>query len=125
MTISHSGVDYHHMHIFDGMDKKGIFKLTPNEIEYCNELWKKAADLAENKEVYDRVKRSELSWRYWKACNKLDEFSRLSNPLHWKDENKLIYQDYKKYGISRLKEWEPLTENPDFGKTPCNWYDKK
>lgn len=87
MTVKKSGVNYHHMHIFDAMDGKGTFKLTPNEIEYCDNLWKKAADLAENRDDYERVKRSELSWRYWKACNKLGEFSRITNPLHWKDEN--------------------------------------
>lgn len=125
MTVKKSGVDYNHMYIFDKMDKKGTFKLTPNEIDYCNTLWAKAADLAGKRDTYDRVKRSELSWRYWKACNKLSEFSRISNPLHWKDENKLLYADYQIYNITRLNEGRDLSANPDFTKTPNSWYDKK
>jgi hypothetical protein len=62
MTMEHSGVGNRHMAIWSKMDNKGVFKLTNNEVEYCNELWVKAAELAEDETQMMRVKMSELSW---------------------------------------------------------------
>jgi hypothetical protein len=64
---------------------------------------------------------SELSWRYWKGCNKVSEFSRTGNINGWKAENEALYNDYVNYGIVRFNEGRLLTTTPDFCKTPDTW----
>ena len=121
MTIKHSGECGTHMHIFDSMTEKGTFMLTGNEIKYCNELWVKAAELAQDETTLTHVKMSELAWRYWKGCNMLSEFSRLQNPTKWRDANKALYADYQKYGIVRCSEGSMITTTPDYYSIPSKW----
>ena len=119
MTINQSGNCGKHMYIYIGMTEKGVFKLTDNQIEYCNDLWSKAAELAENETQLRNIKMSELSWRYWKACNMKSEFSRLK--LRWKSENEALYNDYQKYGITRCSEGKLFSTTPNFYRTPDKW----
>ncbi len=121
MTVKHAGVGNRHMAIWSDMKSKGVFKLTGNEIEYCNELWDKAAQLAGNETYLKNVKMSELAWRYWKACNTVSEFSRLQNPVKWRDANKALYKDYQKYGIVRCSEGSVISTTPDFFALPSTW----
>ncbi len=121
MTVKNSGECGNHMHIFDSMTDKGTFILTGNEIKYCNELWVKAAALAESDTQQKNVKLSELSWRYWKGCNRVSEFSRIQNISGWKTENEKLYNDYMKYGITRCSEGSLLSTNPDFTQIPSKW----
>ena len=121
MTIKHSGVGNRHMAIWSDMTSKGVFKLTNNEVAYCNELWLKAAELAENETTLKNVNMSALAWRYWKGCNMVSEFSRLQNPTVWRDANKALYKDYQKYGIVRCSEGSLITTTPNYFSTPDNW----
>ncbi len=123
MTVKHSGKCGNHMRIFDEMDEGGTLLLSAKEIAYCNDLWQKAALLAEDEESYNNVLRSELAWRYWKAQNKRDEFSRIKNYDSWKDEHEALYNDYKKHGISLIRHGQYFSQNPDFSKLPGRWYD--
>ncbi len=121
MTMKHSGKCGFHVSIFKNMTHPGVFILTPNQVEYCNDLWSKAAQLAENETQLRNIKMSELSWRYWKACNWRSEFSRLRWVKNWISENEVLYRDYQKYGITRCSESSLFSTDPDFSKTPDQW----
>jgi hypothetical protein len=121
MTVKNSGNCNKHMAIWSDMTSKGVFDLTKNEIAYCDELWAKAAELADNEIILKNVKMSELAWRYWKGCNKVAEFTRLQNPTIWRDANKALYADYQKYGIVRFSESKMLSTEPDFYAIPSKW----
>lgn len=69
----------------------------------------------------EHVQRVEISWRYWKACNKVEEFSRLQLPSVWIQANKDFYADLQKLGIHQLIEERAMVEDPDFTKSPSDW----
>lgn len=121
LTTRKSGNGKNHMHIWASMTSKGVLKLTKNEIAYADDLWAKAAELAQSETHLRHVRMSELSWRYWKGCNKVSEFSRTGNINGWKAENEALYNDYVNYGIVRFNEGRLLTTTPDFCKTPDTW----
>jgi len=121
MTVKKCGMWGTHMTIWESTAELGVFVLTPNDIKHCNNLWKKAEALAETETQKINVRMSELSWRYWKGCKKVSEFSRISNPFGWKAENEKLYNDYKKYGFDLFSEGYQITSSPDFSKTPCDW----
>jgi hypothetical protein len=121
MTIKKSGNNDNHMHIGENMTAKGVFNLTRNEVEYCNNLWTKAASLAQTETQLKNVKMSELSWRYWKGCNMVSEFSRLLPVAQWRAANKALYDDYAKYGIVRFSEGSMLSAAPNFNLSPSDW----
>ena len=121
MTIKHTGKYGFHTSIYRRMHYPGVFILSPKQVAYCNDLWAKAAELAENETHLRRVRMSELSWRYWKACNKRSEFSRLRTKEEWRAEHEALYNDYQKYGIIRCSEGNYFSANPDFYSTPDKW----
>ena len=121
MTTENTGTCCRHMHIFTSMTEKGVLDLKINEINYCNKLWEKAAELAETQTQLKNVKMSELSWRYWKGCNMVSEFSRLLPVSTWQNANQTLYNDYMQYGITRCSEGSLLSTNPDFSKVPSKW----
>ncbi|MGI6247929.1 MAG: DUF4838 domain-containing protein [Acutalibacteraceae bacterium] len=121
MTIKHTGKYGFHTSIYRRMHYPGVFILSPKQVVYCNDLWAKAAELAENETHLRRVRMSQLSWRYWKACNKRSEFSRLRPKEEWRAENEALYNDYQKYGIIRCSEGNYFSANPDFYSTPDKW----
>ena len=125
MTIKNSGNNNTHMPIWTDMTSKGVFNLTKNEVAYCDDLWTKAVELADNEVILKNVKMSELVWRYRKGCNKVAEFSRSQNPTKWRDANKALYADYQQYGIVRFSEGRLLSTTPDFYLIPSKWRAEK
>lgn len=126
MTVRNTGTKKTHMGIYQNMTSLGVLDLTNSEIKYCNDLWENAKKLAENDWQKKNVERSELCWRYWKACNRVDEFSKLRQKDDRLAESEKLFNDYKEFGIRRIHEgFEPgvgiLTDTPDFDKTPREW----
>lgn len=115
-----------HMHIFTSMSSDAVLFLNGNQIDYCDSLWKDALEKASLPDEETRIRLSEISWRYWKACNKVKEFSRLCRAEKWQESNKRLYDDIVDLGITRIREGEngKLTDTPDFTKTPNTWYKK-
>jgi hypothetical protein len=70
------------------------------------------------------VERSLLCWRYWKACNRVGEFSRLNENRIY--ESKKLYDDFGAFGIRRIFEGGNgmLTDSPDFKQIPREWYER-
>lgn len=65
-----------HVEIYSSM--KDSLTLNADEIAKCDELWAKAAELCENENQLNNIKRSEISWRFWKASVGKGEFAGLA-----------------------------------------------
>lgn len=75
-----------------------------SDVKRCDELWEKAKAEAENDEQLQRILRSEICWRYWKCSNMRSEFSLLQHPYLWMKARKDLYNDFVKFGITRMGE---------------------
>ncbi len=128
MTTANTGrltyLGQQHMHIFTAMSSDAVLYLNKNQIKFCDELWADALAKASTADEILHVKLSNISWRYWKACNKVEEFSRFQMPDKWQASNEELYNDIVALGITRIREGAngSLTDTPDFTKTPNTWY---
>ena len=125
LTTERTGTKGRHMTIYHNMTDGTVLSLSKAQSERCDRLWRMAEALCANETEADRVRRSGLSWRYWKACNRRGEFSRTGNPRGWQKEHAWLLADYRRYGITRLTEISNLKENPDLRRPPSQWGDKK
>lgn len=94
ITTKHAVTDSKHLSIYQSAQNT-LYDMTDEDVEKCNELWKKAKSAAESDEQLQQIRRSELSWRYWKAVNKRGEFSRKQFPYIWMNEGKKLHDDLK------------------------------
>lgn len=109
-----------HMTIYRSMTDKSVLNLNLIERYQMNALWEKAKECNLSDAERERVLLSEISWRYWKACNKVCEFSFLL-PSERTEQNKQLYSDMKELGIKRISEAALLSDEPDFKKIPQKW----
>jgi hypothetical protein len=121
MTTAKTGNHDLHTNIGTEMDDRALLNLKPNEIDYINNLWAKAKETAQNDYYRNNVRRSEISWRYWKANNRFSEYSIAGNPFGWYGENKQLYEDFKEFGIIRIRERRLMAENPVLLLPPKQW----
>ncbi|MDD6061730.1 MAG: DUF4838 domain-containing protein [Oscillospiraceae bacterium] len=113
------------MGIYAAMTDKSVLLLTGADRRYMDLLWSKAKENAETDAQLEHIRRSELSWRYWKACNKYGEFSAL-RPQKRIEANKALYADFVELGIKRICEGSGglLSDSPDFREIPRGWTKK-
>lgn len=90
----HAVTDTKHLSIYQG-SQNTLYNMTNKDVEKCNELWEKAKAAVETDEQLAQLRRSELSWRYWKSANRRGEFSRLQFPYIWMTEGKKLHDDLK------------------------------
>lgn len=84
--------------------------LSKKDVQKCDALWEKAKEeCAENAQLAN-IKRSEISWRYWKACNYMGEFASIFTR---KEENKKLYEDIVESGATRFRESDNLAPLSD------------
>ncbi|MPM60281.1 hypothetical protein SDC9_107132 [bioreactor metagenome] len=121
ITTEKTGNNGLHTSIGSEMNDRAVLNLKPNEIEYINDLWQSAKNAADNTTHLDRVRCSEISWRYWKANNRFSEYSPVANPFGWYAENKKLYEDFQEFGIRRIRERRLMSDNPALWKIPKLW----
>jgi len=121
MTTAKTGTEGRHTSIGTEMDDRAVLNLKPNEITYIDELWAKAKELAQDDTQLLRVRRSEVSWRYWKANNRFGEYSPVGNPTGWYGENKKLYEDMKEFGVKRIRERRLMSDDPQLWQVPRLW----
>ena len=125
------------MGIFNSPTDKDILCMRPNQIDYADRLWAKAIELAgdgipgtDGESYKQHVLRSQLCWRFWKACNRTAEFSILLPTEAWQNANEWLYTNFREFGITRYSEgwndtdykWRFLPEPPaDWWGTPETW----
>ena len=88
---------------------------TAEDVAYSDECWQEAKEKTQGTRYYERVERSELSWRFWKCSNFKGEFSRLHSTLYRRmSGRKALYDDLKRHGVTRINDTRPkrtLTES--------------
>ena len=114
-----SGGNHRKMSIFDSPTGKGLLDLKPNQVKYADLLWEKAIALAGDEQSEEHVRRSQLHWRYWKAANSVEEFSRWQWPGTWQRANEQLFNDLEAFGIELYH--ETWAHDEGLLKRPGNW----
>ncbi len=73
-------------------------KMTAHDVSRCDALWKAAKEKAQDETTRQRVERSEICWRYWKASNAKKEFSLLRSPFRRMQARDELYNDIVAFG---------------------------
>ena len=117
-------IDYRKgLSIYDPVTSTTLMRVDRDDVPAIEEMWKIAKDGAETEKQLEHVLRSEISWRYWKACNFAGEFSNKDNERRIA-ENEKFYNDLVKFNITRLCEGAGgliKEEKVDFMTTPNRW----
>ena len=105
---------------------KVLHNVTKNDVKEIDALWETAINKCEaagNTAAADRVRRSQLSWRYYKACNGLGEFHHGLNISRWTKANQLLFDDLVRFGNTSYDESKPMPESIDPLLYPLAWVD--
>lgn len=123
MTTESTGRNGSHMRIYSHMTDKGVLSKSLVRRYKMNALWEKAKKCSLSEEEMTRVLLSEISWRYWKANNNYCEFTRLQPGTKRLEQNKKLYNDMKRLGITRIHEGDGglLTDDPLYFDPPREW----
>ena len=81
---------------------KKSLRFGAREVAVVDGCWAEAKRAAATAEQQTRVARSELSWRYWKACVNRGEFS-LWNPERFAEKERL-FDDLQSFGVTTISE---------------------
>ncbi len=88
---------------------------TNEDVAYADACWQEAREKTQGTRFFERVERSELSWRFWKCSNFKGEFSRLHSTLYQRMRGrKALYDDLRRAGVTRINDTRPrrtLTES--------------
>ena len=98
--IEHAGGDDGHLSIGDSPYSSVNF--TSAEVSAIDSAWASAYKAAETDMQKNNIRRSELSWRFWKASTDKSEFS-LLNPERYNERQKL-FDDLKDHGVQTISE---------------------
>ncbi len=103
MTIEKPVPQGEHLKIYVSMPETLDFNKA--DIEKADLLWENAKAQAENDTFLQRIKRSEICWRYWKGYNKYN-----------KEYAEMLIEDMKAFGITVVNEGDlsnPNAKGPD------------
>ncbi len=103
IMTEHAVTDRKHLGIYQKSDET-LYGMKNKDIKRCDELWQLAYDAAETDAQIDEIRRSEISWRYWKCANKKREFSRLNPMYEWMTAQDDLYDDIIEMDIKVLGE---------------------
>ncbi len=107
--------------IYSPITSQSTLRVKKGDVARIEAMWKTAKDGAETEEQLENVLRSEMCWRYWKACNFAGEFRERESRA---SESEKFYNDLKSFGITRLSEGSGgyiKEEKVDFNIAPNKW----
>lgn len=113
----HSGISYKSNHPV-------LSNLSGADISYINDLWETAKSKDLTPQQTENVRKSEISWRIWKAGHHCDEFSLLQRWQTKFDNARALTDDMRALGITKLSEGREetdLSDNPNFMRVPEYW----
>ncbi len=112
------------MRIYTNVSDAALLKVRHCDVDKIDEMWQSAYDEAEEDWQKENVKRSEICWRYLKACRGIGEYKDYETRL---EENVKLFEDLKHFGIRRICEWSDgmLAQNPDLTLSPDKWNEEK
>ena len=105
---------------------KVLHNVTKHDVKAVDALWETAVNKCEaagNTAAADRVRRSQLSWRYYKACNGLGEFRHGLNIFRWTKANQALFDDLVRSGATSYDEGKPMPEKINPLLYPLAWVD--
>ena len=105
---------------------KALHNVTKKDVKTIDALWEAAiskCEAAGNTAAADRLRRSQLSWRYYKACNGLGEFRHSLNIARWTQANQTLFEDLVKSGNTSYDESKPMPERINPLLYPLAWVD--
>ena len=105
---------------------KVLHNVTKKDVKTVDALWETAAakcEAAGNTAAAERVRRSQLSWRYYKACNGLGEFRHSLNIPRWTKANQELFNDLVRFGNTSYDESKPMPESINPLLYPLAWVD--
>ena len=105
---------------------KVLHDVTNSDVKTVDALWETAigkCEAANNTAAADRIRRSQLSWRYYKACNGLGEFRHGLNIARWTQANKALFDDLVRSGATSYDESKPMPESINPLLYPLAWVD--
>ncbi len=107
--------------IYDSVKASSTLRIKNSDIEKINAMWQSAKNGAKEAWQKENVERSEICWRYLKACRSIGEFA-YSNENRLA-ENQKLYDDMMRLGITRICEGADgcISANPDLTQTPDRW----
>ena len=103
IITEHAVTEKDHLSIYQASTDT-LYGMTNEDVEYCNTLWQKAKDAAKTEEQLQQLRRSELSWRYWKCANMKGEFSRLQFPYVYMNAGEKLHVDLKEMNVLVMSE---------------------
>ena len=105
-AVCEASADHRHLSINTSMPQTMI--LSDKKVEELNSYWDDAKKQAKgDSDKLDRIKRSEISWRFFKACTNSGEFR---NPVLKIVNKSKLFNDIKNSGATMYGENEPLAE---------------
>lgn len=112
--------------IYESVKSPAVLRIRIKDVPKIDALWATAKSKAGTAEQLEHCERSEICWRYWKACNCVGEFGKYGDI----QANTEFYEDLIRLNIVRLSEWSTdgihddngyLSSCPDLSKTPDKW----
>ena len=92
--------------------------MDPATAAYCDTLWERAKACA-TEEQLERIKRSEISWRYWKADAGMLEFAGI---FHGRNARIRLHDDIIATGATKAAESAGLTFAEDYMYIPVRYW---
>ncbi|MCR5042009.1 MAG: DUF4838 domain-containing protein [Clostridia bacterium] len=118
----HAGNDEGHLQIYYGM-ADSLHGVTEDDVKKVDALFASAYEkTADAPDAAARIKKAELSWRYYKASARTGEFKSFLGISDYA-ENKKLYEDTLAMGITRFSEGAVFSDvKPSFFTTPDDWF---
>ncbi|MDR1733367.1 MAG: DUF4838 domain-containing protein [Oscillospiraceae bacterium] len=115
-----------HFGIWESPANGTMLQMKPNTVKYCDDLWAKAKELAAPNATYlNNCLRSEISWRYMKACTRSGEFAFTNAMPAWQGEILDFYYDLRGYAENIYAYFDTLRQVvPDVWSRPSEWGSK-
>ncbi|MBQ6863930.1 MAG: DUF4838 domain-containing protein [Clostridia bacterium] len=98
LTLITENAANNHLGIYYKMTE--TLSLNAEQIAQCDAYWAAAKEKTTDADALARIERSELSWRFWKACNKVSEFKGLGAFK----QNRQLYLDILALGTTQYCE---------------------
>ncbi len=95
-------------------------RIKESDIEDIDRMWQAAYDEAKEDWQKENVKRSEICWRFWKACSSVGEFRNSETRTAMHEE---LYADFMRFGIVCITEGPDcmISATPDLTLPPDKW----
>lgn len=106
-------------HVMIYEDMLSTFTFADYEIRELDAMWEAAKGVVQGEQL-QRVLRSELSWRYWKASVGASEFRGTGDAANAARQQ--LVDDWKAFGITMLREGNNNDLHPDFMTTPARYW---